>query len=102
MTYNELAQVLETINPTTGNLYQPSDLNIIDFNKEETAMLEDRIIVTEDWIKSAKHQDIAVRFLRGSIKGWIYCRDHLNDALKIVIKNAPMLGKSHQTFQSDL
>src|SRR5437762_4294234 len=99
MTYNELAQVLETVNPSTGNLYESSDLNIIDFNKEGTAMLEDRVIVTEDWIKSAKHQDIAVRFLRASIKGWIYCRDHPNDALKIVLKNAPTPGKSHQAWQ---
>src|SRR5438876_3316 len=99
MTYNELAQVLETVNSTTGNLYESSDLNIIDFNQEGTAMLEDRIIVREDWIKIPKNQDIAVRFLRASIKGWIYCRDHPNDALKIVLKNAPTLGKSHQTWQ---
>ena len=31
--------------------------------------LGDRIIVKDDWIKSAKNQDIAVRFLRASIKG---------------------------------
>jgi NitT/TauT family transport system substrate-binding protein len=99
MTYNELAQVLETVNPTTGNRYASSDLNIIDFNKEGTAMLEDRIIVAEDWIKGARNQDIAVRFLRASIKGWIYCRDHPDDALKIVLKYAPTLGKSHQAWQ---
>src|SRR5437763_5439592 len=29
MAYNELAQVLETKNPTTGKLYQLSDLNVI-------------------------------------------------------------------------
>src|SRR5204862_1952293 len=61
MTYNELAQVLETINPATGSLYESSALNVIDFNKEETAMLEDRIIVTEDWIKNPRNQDISVR-----------------------------------------
>jgi NitT/TauT family transport system substrate-binding protein len=99
MTYNELAQVLETVKPTTGKLYEPSDLNVIDFNTEGTAMLEDRVIVGEDWIKSAKNQDIAVRFLRASIKGWIYCRDHPDDALKIVLTNAPTLGKSHQAWQ---
>jgi len=99
MTYNELAQVLETVNPTTGRLYESSDLNVLDFNKEGTAMLEDRIIVREDWIQNAGNQDIAVRFLRASIKGWIYCRDHPDDALKIVLKNAPALGKSHQAWQ---
>lgn len=99
MTYNELAQVLETVNPATGKLYESSALNVIDFNKEGTAMLEDRIIVTEDWIKTPRNQDIAVRFLRASIKGWIYCRDHPDEALEIVLKNAPTLGKSHQTWQ---
>jgi NitT/TauT family transport system substrate-binding protein len=99
MTYNEMAQVLETTNPTTGRLYQISDLNIIDFNAEGTAMLEDRVIVTEDWIKSAQNQDIAIRFLRASLQGWIYCRDHFDSALKIVLKNAPTLGKSHQEWQ---
>ena len=99
MTYNELAQVLERVNPATGKLYESSDLNVIDFNKEGTAMLEDRIIVREDWIKSAQNQDIAVRFLRASIKGWIYCRDRPDDALNIVLRNAPMLGKSHQAWQ---
>jgi NitT/TauT family transport system substrate-binding protein len=99
MTYNELAQVLETVNPATRSLYESSDLNVIDFNKEGTAMLEDRIVVREDWIKSTRNQDIAVRFLRASIKGWIYCRDHPDDALKIVLRNAPTLGKSHQAWQ---
>jgi NitT/TauT family transport system substrate-binding protein len=99
MTYNELAQVLETINPATGKLYESSALNVIDFNKEETAMLEDRIIVTEDWIKNPRNQDVAIRFLRASIKGWIYCRDHPDEALEIVLKNAPTPGKSHQAWQ---
>ncbi len=99
MTYNELAQVLETVNPATGKLYSPGDLNVIDFNKEGTAMLEDRIIVAEPWIKSTRNQDIAVRFLRASIKGWVYCRDHPGEALEIVLKNAPMLSRSHQAWQ---
>ena len=99
MTYNELAQVLETMNPATGSLYNLGDLNIIDFNKEGTAMLEDRVIVSENWIKAAKNQDIAVRFLRASIKGWIYCRDHPDEALKIVLENGPTLGRSHQAWQ---
>lgn len=99
MTYNELAQVLETVNPATGKLYEPGALNIIDYNQEQTAMLEDRIIVREDWIQSPKNQDVAVRFLRASIKGWIYCRDHPDEALKIVLKTEPTLGKSHQAWQ---
>ena len=34
------------------------------------------IIVRGDWIKDAKNQATAVKFLEASFKGWIYCRDH--------------------------
>ncbi|HLV37569.1 MAG TPA: ABC transporter substrate-binding protein, partial [Spirillospora sp.] len=47
MTYNEYAQVLEQVNPATGELYQPEDLNVIDFNEVGTAMLQDHIFVSE-------------------------------------------------------
>ena len=43
MTYNEYAQVLEAVNPDTGELYQPEDLNVIDFNDVGTAMLQDHV-----------------------------------------------------------
>ena len=32
MIYNEYAQVLEAENPDTGELYQPADFNVIDFD----------------------------------------------------------------------
>ena len=37
MIYNEYAQVLEAKNPATGKLYQPTDLNVIDFNDPRSA-----------------------------------------------------------------
>ena len=43
MSYNEYAQVLEATNPATGQLYQPSDFNIINWNDAGTAMLQDAI-----------------------------------------------------------
>src|SRR5213080_3650088 len=49
MTYNELAQVLETKNPKTGKLYTLSDLNVISMENASkgagTSMLEDEIFV---------------------------------------------------------
>ena len=48
MTYNEYAQVLETVNPDTGELYQPEDLNVINWNDVGTAMLQDAIWATTD------------------------------------------------------
>jgi NitT/TauT family transport system substrate-binding protein len=98
MIYNEYAQVLEANNPKTGKLYQPSDLNVIDFNQVGTAMLQDGIFARADWIKDAKNQDIATRFLRASFKGWIYCRDNFDACVQIVLKNGPTLGKGHMTW----
>ena len=43
MIYNEYAQVLEATNPETGELYQPTDLNVINYNDEGTAMLQDAL-----------------------------------------------------------
>src|SRR5205085_7583226 len=38
MTYNELAQVLETKNPATGKLYQLSDLNVFKIDRKSTRL----------------------------------------------------------------
>jgi NitT/TauT family transport system substrate-binding protein len=63
-----------------------------------TAMLQDGIFVREDWIGDPKHQDIAVRFLHASFKGWIFCRDNFDACVDIVLKNGPTLGKGHMTW----
>jgi NitT/TauT family transport system substrate-binding protein len=99
MTYNELAQVLETKNAKTGKLHQLSELNVIKMQDAGTGMLEDGVFVNGSWIKDAAHQDIAKRFLKASFQGWIYCRDHQADCVDIVLKNGPTLGKGHQTWQ---
>ncbi len=98
MVYNEYAQVLESKNPKTGQLYQPSDLNIIDFNKVGTAMLQDGVFARADWLNDPKNQDVATRFLRASFKGWVYCRDNFDACVNIVLKNGPTLGKGHMAW----
>jgi NitT/TauT family transport system substrate-binding protein len=102
MTYNELAQVLETKNPKTGKLYQLSDLNVIKMEDAKkgagTSMLEDEVFVRDDWIKDKKNQTTAKKFLAASFKGWIYCRDHASDCVKIVLKNGPALPGGHQKW----
>jgi NitT/TauT family transport system substrate-binding protein len=99
MTYNELAQVLEVKNPATGKLYKLSDLNVFKYSDLGTGMLQDGVIVRGDWIKDAKNQATAVKFLEASFRGWIYCRDHLAECTNIVLKNGPALPKGHQRWQ---
>ncbi len=97
MTYNELAQVLETPDKD-GNLYTLDQLNIIDFNTEGTAMLQDGVFVTEEWLADAANQDIATRFLRASFKGWMFCRDNVDKCVDYVLEQGPALPRGHQTW----
>jgi len=99
MTYNEYAQVLEATNPATGELYRPEDLTVINFNDVGTAMLQDAVWAREDWLSDVKNQDIAVRFLRATFRGWLFCRDSFDACVDIVLKNGPTLGKGHMAWQ---
>ena len=99
MTYNEYAQVLEVKNPATGQLYQPSDLNVIKWEDQGTAMLQDAIFTSESWLAKTGNTDIAVKFLKASFRGWIYCRDNAADCVDIVLKHDAKLPKGHQTWQ---
>jgi NitT/TauT family transport system substrate-binding protein len=99
MTYNELAQVLETKNPDTGKLYTLKDLNVFKYSDLGTGMLQDGIFVRGDWIKDKANQATAVKFLEATFKGWIYCRDHYKECVNIVLANGPALPRGHQTWQ---
>jgi NitT/TauT family transport system substrate-binding protein len=97
MTYNELAQVLESKNPATGKLYTLSDLNVLPMQKQGTGMLEDNLFTTQSWLNG--HRDIATRFVAASERGWIYCRDHVQQCTNIVVKNGTALPEGHQLWQ---
>jgi NitT/TauT family transport system substrate-binding protein len=99
MTYNELAQVLETKNPKTGKLTKLGELNVIKMQNIGTGMLEDGIFTTDKWIKDKSHQATAKKFLAASFRGWIWCRDHPRECVNIVLKQGPTLLRGHQTWQ---
>ena len=91
MTYNELAQVLET-----G--VKLSQINVIKMQNVGTGMLEDGLFSTATWLKSAANQAIAVKFIAASLAGWIYCRDHQAECVQLTLKEGPTLPKGHQTW----
>ena len=99
MIYNEYAQLLEAVNSETGELYQPSDLVVIDFNDVGTAMLQDHVFALESWLAEEGNEDIAVRFLAASFKGWQFCRDSFDACVQVVLDNGPTLGQSHMSWQ---
>jgi len=99
MIYNEYAQVLEAKNPATGKLYQPSDLNVINWNDVGTAMLQDAIWANTKKLQDKKFQDTTVKFLTASYQGWIYCAQHAQECRDDVVNAGSKLGASHQLWQ---
>ncbi len=95
MTYNELYQVLSAGHTIT-------ELNVLDYNAEGTAMPEDGIFANADWLKAnPKNPDIAARFLRASFKGWAYCRDNADACVQIVLNqdSGGVMTKEAQAWQ---
>jgi NitT/TauT family transport system substrate-binding protein len=98
MIYNEYAQVLETVNPETGELYQAEDLNVIDYNEVGTAMLQDGIFARAAWLAEEGNEDVAVRFLRASFRGWIFCRENPEECVQHTVDAGSTLGLGHQRW----
>jgi NitT/TauT family transport system substrate-binding protein len=100
MTYNEYAQVLEAINPDTGELYTPDDFNVISYEEEGVGMLQDAIWASgERLANDAAYKATAVAFVAASIQGWAFCRDNVQACADIVVSKGSKLGASHQLWQ---
>ncbi|MDR7113638.1 NitT/TauT family transport system substrate-binding protein [Microbacterium trichothecenolyticum] len=107
MTYNEWAQILEVVNPATGELYQPEDFDVIAYEETDGAMLQDAIWAdTQRLEDDPAYADAAVRFLKAITKGWIFARDNPEEAADIVygIATSPgvdafPVGPVHQQWQ---
>jgi NitT/TauT family transport system substrate-binding protein len=103
MIYNEYAQVLEAVDDQGNFLYTADDLNVIDFNDVGTAMLQDAIFTTAGYLAGetdgVSNEEIATRFIKASLMGWIYARDNFEETVQIVLDNGPTLGTGHMTWQ---
>lgn len=77
LTHNEFLVLLES-----G--LSRDDLNIIDMNEEGVAMLQDSLFATEEWL--AENEDVAVRFLRATLKGWKDVINNPEEATDIVME----------------
>ena len=105
MTYNEWAQILEVVNPATGELYQPGDFDVVSYEDTEGAMLQDAIWADTARLDDPAYADAAVRFLKAVTKGWIFARDNPEEAASITYDAAVNaeaafpVGPVHQTWQ---
>ncbi len=101
MTYNEYAQLLESENPDTGELYQPEDFNVISYEDTEGAMLQDAIWADTNCLKDEAFQERTVKFLKAVIKGWAFARDNVQDAADITIAAGSSWGPSHELWMAN-
>jgi len=91
MTYNEYGLLLES-----G--LKDSDLHVINMNDAGVAMLEDCLFVNSDWI--AKNEDLYVRFLKASIKGWAEACADPAAAGKVVFEADKSVSLDHQVYMA--
>ncbi len=80
MTYNEYWQVIDA-----G--YKPEQLVVFKYEDQGVATLEDGLYAMEDKLKDPAFVDKMARFVKASMKGWAYAREHGDEAVKIVLDN---------------
>ncbi len=80
MTYNEYWQVIEAGIPA-------SDLVVFKYEDQGVATQEDGLYVMEKNLKNPAFVDKMVRFVRASMKGWAWARQHPKDAAMVVLEN---------------
>jgi NitT/TauT family transport system substrate-binding protein len=99
MTYNEYAQVLEAVNPDTGELYTADDFNVISYEDAGVGMLQDAIWADGARLSDEAYRSTAVKFVAASLQGWAFCRDNVETCRDIVVSKGSKLGNSHQLWQ---
>jgi NitT/TauT family transport system substrate-binding protein len=99
MTYNEYAQLLESTDPDTGELYQPADFNVISYEDTVGAMLQDAIWADTERLDSDEaYQETTVKFLKAVVKGWIYSAENPQEAADITVAAGSGWGPSHELW----
>lgn len=99
MTYNEYAQLLESVDPDTGELYTPEDFTVISYEDTVGAMLQDAIWADTERLESdPEYAQTTVAFLRAVIKGWVWAAENPQEAADIVLAAGSGWGPSHELW----
>ncbi len=95
MIYNEWAQLLETTDPNTGELFQVDQFFVFNYNDLGTAMLQDGLWARQAWLEEGNNEEVAMRFLQASFRGWMYCRDNPDDCVQYSVDRGSIWGRGH-------
>ena len=98
MIYNEWAQLLEITDPNTGELFQPDQFFVFNYNDLGTAMLQDGLWARQAWLEEGNNEEVAMRFLQASFRGWMYCRDNPDDCVQYSVDRGSIWGRGHLTW----
>ncbi|TDT29053.1 ABC transporter substrate-binding protein [Naumannella halotolerans] len=100
MTYNEYAQLLETVNPDTGALYTPEDFNVISYEEDTGgAMLQDAIWADAGRLESdPAYQETTVSFLKAVAQGWAYAAQNPEEMADVVIEEGSSWPLTHEKW----
>ncbi|HLS15551.1 MAG TPA: ABC transporter substrate-binding protein, partial [Beutenbergiaceae bacterium] len=99
MTYNEYAQLLESPDPETGELYTEEDFNVISYQDTVGAMLQDAIWADTERLESdPEYSETSVALLRAVIRGWIYSAENPEEAAEMVLEAGSEWGPSHELW----
>lgn len=80
MTYNEYWQLIEA-----G--MKPEQLVVFKYEDQGVATLEDGLYVMENKLQDPAFVQTMAKFVKASMKGWDYAREHPDEAVKIVLDN---------------
>ena len=80
MTYNEYWQVIES-----G--MKPAQLVVFNYTDQGVSTMEDGLYALEGKLKDPAFVDKMGRFVKASMQGWDYARQHPDEAVKIVLDN---------------
>jgi NitT/TauT family transport system substrate-binding protein len=93
MTYNELGQAIDA-----G--YTLDKLTVFNYAEMNANLLEDGLYVLGDKLEDPAFKANMVKFVRASMKGWAYAKDHPEEAADIVLDNdtTGAQTKEHQVY----
>jgi len=80
MTYNEYWQLIEA-----G--MKPEQLVVFKYEDQGVATLEDGLYVSEPKLQDPAFVQTMAKFVKASMKGWDYAREHPQEAVQIVLDN---------------
>jgi len=80
MTYNEYWQVIDAGIP-------PEELVVFKYEDQGVSTMEDGLYVLESKLSDPAFVDVMARFVKASMKGWEWAREHPEEAAMIVLDN---------------